>query len=77
MLIQFNENNEYTTVYNTNFQEIKNIIGDSKSLSPSVDQFQLNKTLKDLERLFSESKTMDADNLRLKTLFERLEALIQ
>lgn len=69
--------NEYTTIYNTNYQEIKNIIGDSKGLSSTIDQSQLNKTLKDLEKLYSESKTMDADNLRLKTLFERLEAITQ
>ncbi|GEM_PF-1182202 len=69
--------NEYTTIYNTNFQDIKNIISDSKAISPAVDQFQLNKTLKDLEKLYSESKTMDSDNMRLKTLFERLEVITQ
>ena len=69
--------NEYTTIYNINFQEIKNIISNSRILSSSVDHAQLNKTLKDLEKLYNESKSMDTDNLRLKTLFDRLEAITQ
>lgn len=69
--------NEYTTIYNTNYQEIKNIIANSKSLSPSVDQIQLSKTIKELEKLYSESKAMDADNIRLKTLLERLDAIVR
>ena len=69
--------NEYTSIYNTNFQEIKNIIANSRNLSSSVDQLQLNKTLEDLARLYNESKNMDTDNLRLKTLFDRLEVISQ
>jgi len=69
--------NDYTLIYNNNFKEIKSIISDTKNISPMVDQIQLNKTLKDLESLYTESKTMDSDNLRLKTLFDRLEFVIQ
>lgn len=69
--------NEYTIIYNNNFKEIKSIISDTRNISAMVDQIQLNKTLKDLETLYNESKSMDADNLRLKTLFDRLEFVIQ
>ncbi len=68
---------EYANMYNTNFQEIKNIISNSRNLSSSVDQTQLNKTLKNLEQFYNESKSMDVDNLRLKTLFDRLELISQ
>lgn len=68
---------EYAEVYNNNFKEIKGIISDSKNMSVMVDQLQLNKTLRELEGLYTESKNIDNENLRLKTLFERLELVIQ
>ncbi len=68
---------EYTTIYNSNFKEIRNIIADTKNVSAMVNQIQLNLTLKEVESLYAESKTIDSDNLRLKTLFERLEVVIQ
>jgi len=68
---------EYTTIYNNNFKEIKSIIADTKNVSAMVNQIQLNQTLRDLESLYTESKAMDADNLRLKTLFDRLEIVVQ
>lgn len=68
---------EYFLLYNNNYKEIKSIVSDTKSVSAMVDQIKLNKTLKDLETLYNESRTMDADNLRLKTLFDRLEAILQ
>jgi hypothetical protein len=68
---------DYAVIYNNNFKEIKNIITDARNVSPMVDQVQLNKTIKELEALFSESRTADSDNLRLKTLFDRLELVMQ
>jgi len=68
---------EYATIYSSNFKEIKNIIADTKNVSAMVNQIQLNQTLRDVEALYMESKTLDADNLRLKTLFDRLEIVIQ
>jgi hypothetical protein len=68
---------DYATIYNSNFKEIKSIISDTKSVSTGVNQGQLNKTIKDLETLYTDSKNMDTDNLRLKTLFERLDAITQ
>jgi hypothetical protein len=68
---------EYSLLYNNNYKEIRSIISDTKNVSAMVDQIKLSKTLKDVETLYLESKTMDADNLRLKTLQDRLEILLQ
>lgn len=64
-------------IYSNNFKEIRSIISDTKNVSVMVNQIQLNQTLREVEALYSESRTMDADNLRLKTLFDRLEIVIQ
>jgi len=68
---------DYAAIYNNNFKEIKSIISDTKNVSTGVNQSQLNKTIKDLETLYTESKNMDIDNMRLKTLFDRLDAVTQ
>lgn len=68
---------EYSAIYSNNFKEIKNIISDTKTASITVDQLQLTKTLRDVEAMYNESKNIDAGSLRLKTLFERLETIIQ
>jgi hypothetical protein len=68
---------EYTSIYNCNFKEIRSIISDTKNVSTMVNQIQLNQTLRDVESLYSESRALDADNLRLRTLFDRLEIVIQ
>jgi hypothetical protein len=68
---------EYTGIYSTNFREIRNIISDTRNVSTMVNQIQLNQTLKDVESLYTESKAIDADNLRIKTLFDRLEMMLQ
>ncbi len=68
---------EYASVYNSNYKEIKTVISDTKTVGTGVDGIKLNNTLKELEALYAESKSSDVTNLRLKTLFERLEAFIQ
>lgn len=67
---------EYMKIYDNNYREIKNIISDTKSVGTGVDQIKLNATLKELEVLYTDSKNTDATNLRLKTLFDRLETFI-
>lgn len=66
---------EYAAVYENNFEEIKQIIADTRPLSGTINQTQLNETIREIESLYNESKGMDADNLRLKTLFDRLESV--
>jgi hypothetical protein len=68
---------EYTAIYNNNFREIKSIISDTRNVSVMVNHIQLNQTLRDVEALYTESRSIDADNLRLRTLFDRLEIVIR
>lgn len=68
---------EYAIIYNSNYKEIRSVIADTKAVITTADQLKLNATLKELDTLFNESKTADADNLRLKTMFDRLETLVQ
>ena len=68
---------DYSIVFNGNFKEIKSIIGDTRNVSSGVNQSRVNKTIKDLESRYIGRKNMDTYNLRLKTLFERLEAISQ
>ena len=68
---------EYAVIYSNNFQEISNIISNTAKVSASVDKSKTDKTLKEIEQLYTESKSIDEDNLRLKTLFDRLEMLQQ
>jgi hypothetical protein len=68
---------EYTAIYNNNFREIRSIISDTRNVSVMVNHIQLNQTLRDVEALYTESRSIDADNLRLRTLFDRLEIVIR
>lgn len=67
---------EYQKIYDTNYKEIRSVIADTKAVGSGIDQLRLNTTLKEVETLYTESKSTDAINLRLKTLFERLEIFI-
>lgn len=67
---------EYMKIYDSNYKEIRSVINDTKAVGTGIDQIKLNNTLKELEMLYIESKNMDAANLRLKTLFDRLELFI-
>lgn len=68
---------EYAVIYNENFKAISNIINNMGMVSPTIDKNKVSRTFSELEILFAESKNIDADNLRLKTLFERLELMQQ
>jgi hypothetical protein len=67
--------NEYQKVYTENYQQVRNILMDSKSLSKNINVKQVESSLKDLELLYSDSKNADVLGLRLTTLFERLKVL--
>jgi hypothetical protein len=68
--------NEYQKVYNDNYQQIKTILLESKSLGKNINVNQVNTSLKDLEELYNDSKNADALSLRLATLSERLKTLV-
>lgn len=68
--------NEYQKVYNENYQQIKTILNESRTLGRNINVKQVEFSLKDLEQLYNESKTSDVLALRLNTLFERLKVLV-
>ena len=67
---------EYSFIYTNNYKEIKGVISETKSVSNTVDQSQLNRTLKEIEGLYLESREADNNSLRFKTLLSRLELLV-
>lgn len=68
--------NEYQKVYTENYQQIRNILLESKNLGKNINLNQVSASVKDLEELYNDSKTSDVLSLRLTTLFERLKALV-
>jgi hypothetical protein len=68
--------NEYQKAYLNNYQQIRNILLDSKLLGKSVNVLQIESSLKDLEELYNASKNSDVLALRFTTLFERLKTLV-
>lgn len=67
--------NEYQKVYGDNYQQIRSILLESKSLGKNINTKQVDASLKELEELYNESKNSDIISLRLTTLFERLKVL--
>jgi hypothetical protein len=68
--------NEYQKVYGDNYQQIRSILSDSKTLGKNINTKQVDASLKELEQLYNDSKDSDVLSLRLKTLFQRLELLV-
>lgn len=67
--------NEYQKVYTENYQQIRAILNESRTLGKNINVKQVEASLKDLETLYNESKTSDVLALRFTTLFERLKTL--
>jgi hypothetical protein len=67
--------NEYQKVYGDNYQQIRSILLESKSLGKNINTRQVDQSLKDLEELYNDSKNSDVLSLRFNTLFERLKIL--
>ncbi len=67
--------NEYQKVYGDNYQQIRSILLESKTLGKNINTRQVDNSLKELEDLYNESKNSDVISLRLTTLFERLKLL--
>ncbi len=68
--------NEYLKIYADNYQQIRKILEEGRTLSRQVNTAQLETSLKDLQILFNESKTSDVHALRLETLMTRLDILV-
>lgn len=67
---------EYQKIYNANYNDIKNILQETKQLGRSINKIAIDNSITELQNLYNESKTADALNLRLATLAERLKLLV-
>lgn len=68
--------NEYQKLYGENYQQVRTILLESKSLGKNINTKQVDASLKELEELYNESKNADVLSLRLNTLSERLKNLV-
>jgi hypothetical protein len=66
---------EYQKLYADNYQQVRAIVMDSKSLGKNINLRQVEQSLQELEVLYRESRDADQLALRLKTVFERLNIL--
>jgi hypothetical protein len=66
---------EYQKVYADNYQQIRSILSESKTLGKNINTKQVDASLKELEELYNDSKNSDSLSLRLTTLLERLKVL--
>jgi hypothetical protein len=69
--------NDYHKTYGENYQEIKNILLQTRALGQNVNLKQVDQSVTELELLYTESRQADILNLRLNTLLERLKSLTQ
>ena len=62
-------------MYGDNYQQIRTILLEAKTLGKNINTTQVDASLKEVEELYNESKNSDIISLRLNTLFERLKIL--
>jgi hypothetical protein len=64
---------EYAVLYANNYNDVVKIVNETKAVYKIVDKQRLNNTLKELEKLYADSREADNNSLRMKTLSTRLE----
>jgi hypothetical protein len=67
---------EYQKIYTGNYNDIKNILQETKQLGNNINKQTIDNSLTELQNLYTDSKNADALNLRLNTLTERLKNLV-
>lgn len=68
--------NEYQKIYTNNYNDIRTILQETKTLGKNINSKKLDASLQELQTLFNDSKNADALNLRINTLTERLKVLV-
>jgi hypothetical protein len=63
---------EFETVYNENYAEMKELIASLKTTIPNLNEEQLNKTSKEIDLLYNESRKADVINLNITQVNERM-----
>lgn len=66
----------YKQIYTNNFNDIKNILQETKQLGKNINIQAIDNSIAELQTLYTESKNADILNLRLSTLTERLKLLV-
>lgn len=67
---------EYQKIYTANYNDIKNILQETKQLGSNINKQTIDNSLAELQTLYTESKNADALILRISTLTERLKTLV-
>jgi hypothetical protein len=67
---------EYQKIYTANYNDIKNILNETKQLGNNINKQTINNSLAELQTLYTESKNADVLILRISTLTERLKTLV-
>lgn len=66
----------YQKIYSENYRQVRTILTDSKLLGRQINVKQLDASLAEIDRLFSESRSSDLLGLRIATLNDRLRLLV-
>ncbi|MBS4044313.1 MAG: hypothetical protein KGZ59_10895 [Chitinophagaceae bacterium] len=67
---------EYQKIYTANYNDIRNILNETKQLGSNINKQTINNSLAELQTLYTESKNADVLILRISTLTERLKTLV-
>ncbi len=67
---------EYQKIYTANYNDIKNILNETKQLGSNINKQTINNSLAELQTLYTESKNADVLILRISTITERLKTLV-
>ena len=68
---------EYQKIYSDNYLQILSILNDSKTLGKNINMRQIENSIKELEKLYQETRSSDIIGMRLNTLVERLKILVE
>jgi hypothetical protein len=63
---------EFETIYNENYQEMKELIASLKISIQNLDENQLNKTSNEIDQLYNDSRQADVINLNIIQVNERM-----
>jgi hypothetical protein len=66
---------EFEAVYYENYSQLKNLIASLKTAIANIDQYQVNKTTAEIEKLYNESRQADLINLNINQVDDRMNTV--
>ncbi len=63
---------EFESIYNENYKQLKELISSLKNVIPHLDEEQLAKTSREIDRLYNDSRQADLVNLNIAQVDERM-----